>query len=175
MYTRDQVYAKHRMAFPGTFDPFTLGHLSIIQRVSLLCDELLVVVFDNPQKMPVMARHDRADLIRRAVHHMSAVRVMEYDGLLVNFCKDEGVDTIVRGVRSGVQFAEEQAMAEINWRIGDGTDTVLLPALADLRHISSSMVREIVSMGGDIKGFVPDLIEADIVKAYGDRQGRKSI
>ena len=175
MYTKDHVYAKHRMVFPGTFDPFTRGHLSIVQRAAPLCDELLIVVFDNIQKVPVMKRGDRAALIRKTVHHMPAVKVYEYEGLLVDFCKQYSIDAIVRGVRSSVQFEEEQAMAEINWRIGDGTDTVFLPALSELRHISSSMVREIARMGGDLKGFVPEIIEADIIGGYagGDQGGKK--
>jgi pantetheine-phosphate adenylyltransferase len=166
MYAKDNVYAKHRMVFPGTFDPFTLGHLSIVQRAAPLCDQLLIVVFDNSQKKPVMTRQARADLIRRVVDQMPAVNVLEYDGLLVDFCRQYQIDAIVRGVRSSIQFEEEETMAQINWKLGGGTDTVLLPARSELRHISSSMVREIARLGGDIKDFVPDMIEADILANY---------
>lgn len=173
MYAKDNVYAKHRMVFPGTFDPFTLGHLSIVQRAAPLCDQLLIVVFDNSRKKPVMTRQDRTELIRRAVDQMPEIHVMEYEGLLVDFCRQYRIDAIVRGVRSFIQFEEEQTMAEINWKIGGGTDTVFLPARSELRHISSSMVREIARLGGDIKDFVPDMIEADILAHYAgvDRGG----
>ena len=166
MYAKANVSAKHRMVFTGTFDPFTLGHLSLVQRAAHNCDQLLIVVFDNTKKKPLMTLHARADLIRRVVAKMPSVNVLEYDGLLVDFCRQHQIDAIVRGVRSSIQFEEEETMAQINWKLGGGTDTVLLPARSELRHISSSMVREIARLGGDIKDFVPDMIEADILANY---------
>ena len=160
---------KKRLVFPGTFDPFTVGHLSIAQRAAGICDELVVAVFDNRNKRPVMKRADRAGLIRKALAAIPFVTVAEFDGLLVDFCRQEDIGAIVRGIRDPSQFEEEQTMAEINRRIGHGIETVFLPAWSDLRHVSSSAVREIVKLGGDVSDFVPGPIKADILSAYADK------
>lgn len=160
------------MVFPGTFDPFTAGHLSIVRRAAGLCDELVVAVFDNYSKRPVMKREDRVCLIRKALADLPLVTVVAFDGLLVEFCRENNIGTVIRGIRDPSQFEEEQTMAEINRRIGQGIETLFLPAWSELRHVSSSAVREIAKLGGDITGFVPGLIEEDIVKSYaGESRG----
>ncbi|NLA95891.1 MAG: pantetheine-phosphate adenylyltransferase [Clostridiaceae bacterium] len=158
-----------RMVFPGTFDPFTSGHLDVVERALPLCDQLYVAVFDNANKRPAADRASRLAWIRKALLAYPAVQVLSFDGLLVDFCHRNGVTAIVRGLRSAAQFEEEQTMAEINRRIGGGIETVFLPSLPDKRHLSSSAVRELLRLGGDITGMVPTVIEPDLVEHYGKR------
>lgn len=163
----DQLKDSSKMVFPGTFDPFTKGHLDVVERALSLCGQLYVAVFDNANKKPAADRASRLACIRKALLPYPAVQVVAFDGLLVDFCRHYGVGTIVRGVRGAVQFEEEEAMAEINRRIGGGIETVFLPALPGLRHLSSSAVRELLRLGGDITGMVPSVIEAELIEVYG--------
>ncbi|HHW93629.1 MAG TPA: pantetheine-phosphate adenylyltransferase [Clostridiaceae bacterium] len=152
--------------FPGTFDPFTAGHLDLVGRVRRFCSELRIVVFDNSAKMPVMPKGDRMKLIGRAVAHMKNVTVDRGEGLLADYCIEHGVDVIVRGVRDSFQFEEESVMAKVNKRLSHGVETILLPA-GELQHVSSTLVREIARHGGELEGLVPDVIKDDIEKVYG--------
>ena len=165
----DELKEIRKMVFPGTFDPFTCGHLDVVKRALSLCDQLYVAVFDNANKLPVADRSSRLAWIRKAVSPYPAVRVFSFDGLLVDFCRRYGVRTIVRGVRGASQYEEEQVMAEVNRRLGGGIETIFLPALPDKRHLSSSVVRELLRWGGDITGMVPPEIEADLVEPYGKK------
>lgn len=158
-----------RMVFPGSFDPFTSGHLDVVERALPLCDQLYVAVFDNANKKPAADRASRLAWIRKALLSYPSVQVLSFDGLLVDFCLQKGVTAIVRGLKNAAQFEEEQAMAEINRRIGRGIETVFLPALPDKRHLSSSAVRELLRLGADIAGMVPSVIESDLVEHYGKR------
>mgnify|MGYP003760043679 CR=1 FL=1 len=151
--------------FPGTFDPFTAGHLDLVERVRRFCSEMRIVVFDNDAKTPVMPKDARVALISRAVEHLDNVTVDRGEGLLADYCVRHGVDVIVRGVRNAFQFEEESVMAELNKRLGRGVETMLVPA-SELRHVSSTLVREIARYGGDLGELVPDAIRDDIEKAY---------
>jgi len=153
------------MVFPGTFDPFTLGHLDLVERARRFCHELRILVFDNSAKSPVMARRDRVSLIRRAVCHLDHVTVAEGSGLLAAYCVEHGVGAIVRGIRSAAQFDEESVMAGLNKKLGGGVETIIFSA-AERRHVSSTLVREIARYGGDISDLVPGVIRVDIEKAY---------
>ncbi len=151
--------------FTGTFDPFTAGHLDLVERARRFCMELRIVVFDNSAKTPVMPKEERMALIERAVAHLNNVTVDAGDGLLGDYCVRHRVDVIVRGVRNGFQFEEECAMAELNKRLSGGVETIMLPA-AELRHVSSTLVREIARYGGDLGDLVPYVIKEDVEKAY---------
>ncbi|HPY64735.1 MAG TPA: pantetheine-phosphate adenylyltransferase [Bacillota bacterium] len=154
--------------FSGTFDPFTAGHLDLVERARRFCSELRIVVFDNSSKTPVMPKGDRMTLIGRAVEHLDNVTVDAGEGLLANYCILHGVDVIIRGVRNGFQFEEESVMAELNKRLSCGVETIFFPA-AELRHVSSTLVREIARYGGDLGDLVPPEIKEDIEKAYGSQ------
>ena len=161
-----QLKDRKSMVFPGTLDPFTAGHLDVAERALKLCDRLYVAVFDNSRKKPAADRFLRASWIRKVFDGCPQVQVIPLDGLLVDFCRQNEVKTIVRGVRSGAQFEEEAAMAEVNRRIGGGVDTLFLPSLPDKRHLSSSLVRELLRLGGDIEGKVPAVIESEVIESY---------
>ncbi|MDD2571747.1 MAG: adenylyltransferase/cytidyltransferase family protein, partial [Eubacteriales bacterium] len=96
------IEKKRKMVFPGTYDPFTKGHLNVVERAILLCDELVIAVFDNSHKTTVVPIEKRVEWIRKALADYPAVKVLAADGLLVHFCEKHGIDTIVRGVRGPV-------------------------------------------------------------------------
>lgn len=152
--------------FSGTFDPFTAGHLDLVERARRFCLELRIVVFDNSSKTPVVSKDARMALITRAVGHLDNVTVDIGEGLLADYCIRHGVDVIVRGLRNGFQFEEESVMAALNKRLSGGVETVFFPA-AEWRHVSSTLVREIARYGGDLGDLVPQAIKGDIEKAYG--------
>lgn len=162
---------KKRIVFPGTFDPFTAGHLDVARRALLICDELYIAVFDNSNKVPVADRARRVDLIRKSLDYMDQVKVIAADGLLVDFCLQHGIATIVRGIRNLSQYEEEEAMAQINRLMGKGIDTMFLPALPGMRHVSSSLVRELLRLGAEVEDLVPPAIKSDIVDIYGKTSG----
>lgn len=155
------------MVYPGTFDPFTKGHFSVVERALLLCDELHVVAFDNSRKTSILTRTQRAGLIRKALAHLPEVKVGHSDGLVVDYCLCHEITLIVRGVHGPLSFEDELMMADINRLIGGGIETVFLPSVAQTRSLSSSIVREIARLGGDISGMVPDSILSDIERDYG--------
>ncbi len=174
--TSDAVTDQRKMVFPGTFDPFTSGHLDVVQRALPLCDELYVAVFDRKGKHPRLDREERAALIRQAVAPFPQVKVVAADGLLVDFCRHFGIRTIVRGVRGTVQYEEEQAMADVNRELGGGIDTVLLPALPGRRSLSSSLVRELLRLGVETGDLVPPAILEEVVSLYGQEEsGREAL
>ncbi len=158
--------AKRTVVFGGTFDPFTLGHLRIVEQALSFADEVVVAVCENSQKIPTLSADARVELIRRVVAPLLSVRVEKCVGLLTAFCKKESILVAVRGIRSAAHFEEEQVMAEINRRLYPELVTVMIPTSPELSHISSSAVREIARYGGDLRGWVPDVILEDIAKAY---------
>lgn len=165
MRTNEDHEMRTRAVFPGTFDPFTAGHLSLAERGHGLFDELVIAVFDNSAKNPRMKKDERLALIRRATAHLPGIRVEEAQGLLADWCRDRSISFILRGLRNTVQFDEESAMADANRLLG-GLETVFLPARPDLRYVSSTLVREIAGMGGDLTALVPASIKDDIARAY---------
>ena len=173
MYFEKQKATKRKMVFPGTFDPLTKGHLNIIERALTLCDELVVAVFDNGHKTPVIPMEKRVALIRKALTTYPSVFVTGASGLLVHFCREQGIDTIVRGVRGAVQCEEESRMAEINHLLNERVETILLPSRAAFHHLSSSLVREIAGLGESIAALVPEEIYDEITALYGIHDGEE--
>ena len=148
---------------PGSFDPVTLGHLDIITRASKLFDRVLVAVLVNSSKTPTFSTAERIELLRDAVSGLDNVEIVSFEGLLAEYCKNCGVDTIVKGLRAVSDFEYEFQMALANKKLNPDLETMFLTADADSTFLSSSMVREIGSMGGDISNFVPAVVHDRIV------------
>lgn len=142
------------IVFPGSFDPFTIGHASLVERALPLCSGLVIAVGYNPAKAsaPDVAR--RVDDISRLYASDPRVRVMSYTGLTVDLCADLGCRWMLRGVRSVADFEYERNLADINRRLS-GVETLLLFALPELACVSSSAVRELAAFGRDITPFIP--------------------
>ena len=149
---------------PGSFDPVTLGHLDIIKRASKMCGKVYIAVLVNSSKTPSFSIEERIELLSDAVKGLDNVEIVSFEGLLAEYCRQHGVDAIVKGLRAVSDFDYEFQMAMANKKINPELETIFLTADSDSMYLSSSMVREIGSMGGDISNFVPECVHDRIVK-----------
>tara|TARA_B100000768_G_C11263669_1_gene369982 strand:+ start:1133 stop:1585 length:453 start_codon:yes stop_codon:yes gene_type:complete len=143
--------------FPGSFDPITLGHVDIINRGVTLFDEVIIAIGENSSKDYMFSLDERIAFIRRAFKDNPKVRVMSYSGLTIEFCKEIGVDFILRGLRNPADFEFEKAIAHTNRHLST-LETVFLLTSAQTSFISSSIVREIIRFEGDYKKLVPNSV-----------------
>ena len=140
--------------FPGTFDPFTLGHLDILNRSRLIFDEVIIGIGKNSDKKSMFSVEDRISFIQSVVGESDNVKVMSYEGLTIDFCKNVNANFIVRGVRNNGDFEFEKAIARTN-RLLSKIETVFLLTSAQTSFISSSIVRELIEKNGDYKELIP--------------------
>lgn len=155
---------------PGSFDPITHGHLDVIGRAAALFDEVIVAVGRNSAKSYLFDTDERVELCRAATADLANVRVEVLSGLLVDYCRDRGAQVVVKGLRFASDFDFELQMAHINHSL-TGLETVLLPASAQWGTLSSTMIREVASLGGDVRAFVPPLVAERIEVKRGNRNG----
>lgn len=147
--------ATQRIAvFPGSFDPFTIGHLSIVSRAADLFDKIIIAIGINDKKQSTHSEQERITQIEKAVKGIDNIEVISYHGLTVDVCKQYGAKYLLRGVRSFTDFEYEQNMADINRKIA-GIETVILFTLPEHASISSSVVRELDKYGYDTTDFLP--------------------
>lgn len=142
---------------PGSFDPVTNGHLGVLERVAARFDRVIVACITNPSKQPMFDLDERVDLLRQATGHVANLEVAAFDGLLVDFCRDHGVGLIVKGLRAVSDFESELQMAQMNAQIG-GVETLFLPSCPVYSFLSSSLVKEVARLGGDVSSFVPPVV-----------------
>lgn len=142
--------------FPGSFDPFTAGHLNILKRALTMFDEVVVAVGVNQDKRGFFDMEQRLDIIRQATAGMEGVTVMKYDGLTVDVCRKLGIVHIVRGVRNMLDFETERSNADANRRLAPEIETIIIPTAQEFAHISSSAVRDILRHQGDTSLFLSD-------------------
>ncbi|OPX22796.1 MAG: pantetheine-phosphate adenylyltransferase [Planctomycetales bacterium 4484_123] len=145
------------VVFPGTFDPVTNGHLDVIERGRRLFDELIVAVGDNPEKQCLFSPAERAEMIRQLLAGVPDVRVELYEGLTVQFARRVGAQAILRGIRNSSDLQFEFQMALTN-RAVSGIETVFVVTRADYAFASSSLIKQIAAMGGDVSALVPELV-----------------
>jgi len=153
------------LLFPGSFDPLTRGHKDIARRASKICDKLYVVVMNNSKKEYLFDLNDRVQMAREVLGEFENIEVLGSEGLLVDIFKDLGCNAVVRGIRSESDFRYEAQMALANKMLCPSYDVTLLPCRDDLSLISSSLVKEVGSYGGDISGMLP----AQIVDRVNER------
>jgi pantetheine-phosphate adenylyltransferase len=144
--------------YPGSFDPLTNGHLDLIARASRLFDHLIVAVLTNTGKQPLFPVAERIEMIRQATDSYSNVEVDFFEGLLVDYAARRNADAILRGIRAVSDYESELQMAHRNRRLRAQTETVFLLSTAEYSFISSRMIKEIITLGGDVSQFVPDLV-----------------
>ncbi|MDD6920282.1 MAG: pantetheine-phosphate adenylyltransferase [Eubacteriales bacterium] len=145
--------------YAGSFDPLTRGHENIVTRASKFCDELVIGVIENPQKTPLFSSKERVEQIREAVKDMPNVKVDSFSGLLADYVNKNGFNMVIRGLRSMLDFDNEIQMAQMNAKIyKENVETVFLMTDPAYSFLSSSMVKEVCFLGGDIKGLVPENI-----------------
>ncbi len=142
--------------YPGSFDPITSGHVDILERSLELFDQVIVAIATNPNKAPLFTLDERQEFIREALgDRIKRVELAHNDGLLVEYCKSVGASTIVRGLRALADFEYEFQLAHMNRRLAPGIDTVFFMTDERNHYVSSSLVKEVASFGGDVSGLVP--------------------
>ena len=146
-----------RAVFPGSFDPLTLGHKDIVERGATIFDEIIVGIGHNTEKSYLFSIEKRKEFITQCFQDNSKVRVMDYQGLTIDFCKSVGANYLLRGVRNNGDFEFEKAIARTNRELSN-IETVFLLTSIQTSFISSSIVREIIHNKGDYKRFVPDCV-----------------
>ncbi len=142
--------------YPGTFDPITNGHLDVISRAAKLFDRVVVAVSTNPAKKPLFTVEERMKLIEEAVKGNDRIEVDHFEGLLVNYATSRGAVALVRGLRAISDFEYEFQMALVNRKISNGLVTVFLMPHEKYTYLNSTIVKEVASLGGDVKEFVPE-------------------
>lgn len=142
--------------FPGSFDPFTAGHLDILKRALTMFDEIVVAIGVNIDKKGFFSNERRMEIIRQATAGLQGVSVIQYDTLTIEKCRELGIRHIVRGVRNMIDFETERSIADANRKLAPEIETVIIPTSQEYAHISSTAVRDLLKHGGDISMFVPE-------------------
>ncbi len=147
---------KTKALFPGSFDPFTAGHLNILKRALTMFDEVVVAVGINQDKRGFFDMEKKLSIIQEATKGLSGVLVISYDSLTIDACRKLGIHHIVRGVRNMIDFETERSIADANRRLAPEIETIIIPTAQEFAHISSSAVRDILRHGGDYSAFIPE-------------------
>ena len=147
-----------KILYSGTFDPLTKGHLDLIRRGSRLADQLVVGIIRNPNKTPMFSVEERKEMIEAEIADLPNVVVDSFEGLLVDYVKDNDIDAVLRGLRSTMDFEYEIQMAQVNAKLHREMETIFLMTDERYSYISSSVVREVYALGGDISDLVPKKI-----------------
>lgn len=148
--------------FPGSFDPITRGHVSIVERSLPLFDKIIVAVGQNQDKAGYFSIEKRLDWLRKAFAPFPKVEIMSYQGLTVDFCKKNNASYIIRGLRTSADFEFERSVAQVNRKLEEDIETVFLLTLPEYVMITSSIVREVHKYGGSVAQFVPEEIRAEL-------------
>ena len=152
--------------FPGSFDPPTLGHADLVRRALGLFGRVTVLVAAHPSKNRLFSAEERCDLLREALSGLEGVTVAQTSGLLVDACREHGTDVVVRGVRGGSDLDYEVQMANTNRSLRPAMDTVFLAPAPELAFVSSTLARQIASLGGDVSGLVPPNVVAALRRRF---------
>lgn len=155
---------KHKAIYPGTFDPVTNGHIDIIKRASKLFPELVVAVASNSAKKPFFSLDERIELVKKSLGNLPGVTVIGFDTLLIEFAKAQGAGIILRGLRAVNDFEYEFQLAGMNRKLSQAIETLFLTPSEHLLFISSTLVREIVTFGGDVSQFVPEAVQEALAR-----------
>lgn len=155
--------------YPGSFDPITFGHTNVIERGLNVVDRLVIGVAINVQKRTLFTPEERVELIREAIPD-SRVEVASFEGLLVDYARSQGADVILRGLRGVADFEFEFQMAQMNRRLGKGVETVFLMTGQEHFYVSSQLVREVASFGGNVHGLVPENVEKALLKRFEEQK-----
>jgi pantetheine-phosphate adenylyltransferase len=147
-----------RAVCPGSFDPVTNGHVDVINRAAALYDELVVAVLVNPGKAGFFPVEERMELLREAVAHLPNVRVDSFQGLLVDYCGANDIPVIIKGLRAVSDFEYELQMAQMNRELA-AVETLFVPTAPQVGHLSSSLVKQVATFGGDVSRLVPKVVD----------------
>jgi pantetheine-phosphate adenylyltransferase len=153
-----------KLVYPGSFDPITLGHVDIIKRASLFCDELIVAVLVNSEKKASFTLSERVEMVKKCVECIGNVKVREFEGLLADFTRTVGAKAIIKGLRAVSDYEYELQMAHINKKLNSEIETLFMMASVQYSFLSSSTVKDIARYGGDVSEFLPKEIVNDVIE-----------
>lgn len=162
-----------RAVYPGSFDPLTNGHVDMIERAAKIVDELIVGVLNNSAKNSLFSLDERVSMIEEETAHIPNVRVDSFDGLLVNYMREVDAQIIIRGLRAISDYEYEIQIAQTNHKVNPDVETVFLTTNLKYSYLSSTVVKEFASYGGDISHFVPERFIDRIYEKYGITQRRQ--
>ncbi|MBL90816.1 MAG: pantetheine-phosphate adenylyltransferase [Myxococcales bacterium] len=155
--------------YPGSFDPPTRGHLDIIQRGVEIFDHVVVAVANNPQKHHLFTLEERLTLLQDCVGHMPSISLDSFDGLLVDYVAKKGGKVLLRGLRAVSDFEYEFQLATMNRQLAPNIETMFMMTGSDNFYLSSKLVREVASYGGDVKDMVPDNVNQALIKKFSQK------
>ena len=153
-----------KAVYPGTFDPITKGHLDVINRVRKLFSEIIILVAHHNEKNPLFTIEERKKMIRESIRGKKNVRVDSYSGLLVDYAKKKNIRVVIRGLRAISDFEYEFQMALMNRKLSPEVETIFLVPHESFTYLSSSLIKEIIEVGGDISHFVPPVVNKFLKK-----------
>ena len=149
---------KSHVIYPGTFDPITNGHIDLVSRAAKMFDEVVVAIAIGHHKNPVFSLEERVELAKKSLSHLPNVEFVGFDGLLVNFFREQKATAVLRGLRAVSDFEYEFQLANMNRRLDSGFEAVFLTPSEQYSFISSTLVREIARLNGDVAQFVPQVV-----------------
>lgn len=159
-----------RAIYPGSFDPVTYGHIDIIERASRISDELIVGVLQNKTKSPLFSVEERVIMLREVTKDLKNVKIIPFDGLLIDFAKQMEAKVIVRGLRAITDFEYELQMSQTNRKLNSDIETLFLTTSLDYSYLSSTTVKEVASFGGNISEFVPECVAEKVTEKIKERR-----
>ena len=156
--------------YPGSFDPVTFGHIDIIERAARISDELIVGVLQNKTKSPLFSVEERVIMLREVTKHLKNVKIIPFEGLLIEFAKQMDAKVIVRGLRAITDFEYELQMSQTNRKLNSDVETLFLTTSLDYSYLSSTTVKEVASYDGDITQFVPEFVAEKVTEKIKERR-----
>jgi pantetheine-phosphate adenylyltransferase len=159
-----------RAIYPGSFDPVTFGHIDIIRRSYEIADELIVGVLNNNQKSPLFSADERVKMLEVVTRDLENIRIVLFDGLLIDFAKDMEAKLIIRGLRAITDFEYELQMSQTNHRLAPSIETMYLTTGVEYSYLSSSVVKEVAAFGGDVVQFVPEIVVKELKRKNKEKE-----
>ena len=159
-----------KVIYPGMFDPVTNGHIDIVQRATLLFDEVIVTVAKNPTKTELFSVDERVEMLKDALKEFKNVHVDSFDGLVVEHARHVGAVGIIRGLRAVSDFEYEFQMALMNRKLADNISTILLMPHARYTYLNSTIVRNLAMFNGDVSGFVPEFVKQKLKEKFPEKK-----
>ena len=159
-----------RAIYPGSFDPVTFGHMDIIRRSAAITEELIVGVLQNKSKIPLFSVEERVRMLKEVTKEMKNVKIVPFEGLLIDFAREVEAKVIVRGLRAVTDFEYELQMAQTNHKLNPEIETLFMTTGLDYSYLSSSVVREIAAFGGDISQFVPESVIKQVTEKIKEKK-----
>lgn len=163
-----------RAIYPGSFDPITFGHLDVITRSSKIVDELIVGVLNNKAKTPLFSVEERVKMLKDTTKELSNIKIVPFEGLLVDFARQMEAKLVVRGLRAITDFEYELQMSQTNHKLEPDIETMFLTTSLEYSYLSSTTVKEVAAFGGDISQFVPALVEKRMQEKFKEKGRSKN-